>query len=503
MYRFPWCVIVFFLVLILLSQHALAAGWNTAGYGWARTNSTGEPLFYTLYRRWEHETGGTTFCQPVTDGSTLFIGTDEGDLIALDTLTGHRRWKFETDPRSRIRMTPAVDFGTVYFGTMDGTVYAVDVSSGALRWRFAGAGWINGSPVVANGFLYVSCYDGRIYSISLQGKEEWVHNTEGEFISSPLVLAGDVIIYGTMNGNVIALDAKTGAIRWKQATSGWVSGVAYDPARARLIVTSAGPKTGGIYSLRLSTGEVVWRYRSPGNNYWSAPALTDSSVWAGNLGSLVSVSLDTGSAEWIASVESVYVRIKGQKREFYPSVRTPVVGKAGGYVLCTFEVDAPARILHILDGGRVSGRWELTAVPSGPPIFSDGSLYFATTKGTVQAWTGLKVVTAGKSLEFGDLPPVIIEGSAFVPVRVFADGTGASVAWDPETRTATLQHGPMTVRLSPECSDVLVNGELRKCAPAPRIMNGRLYAPVRFLAENLLLMRVSWDPLTLTVILSQ
>src|SRR5215831_7425402 len=59
------------------------------------------------------------------------------------------KWKFTA--AGPIVSTPAVSGGSVYFGSSDHNVYALDAHSGALRWKFATKGRVTASPAVAGG----------------------------------------------------------------------------------------------------------------------------------------------------------------------------------------------------------------------------------------------------------------------------------------------------------------------------------------------------------------
>ncbi|MFB3896690.1 MAG: PQQ-binding-like beta-propeller repeat protein [bacterium] len=62
------------------------------------------------------------FSSPVISGKTVYIGSSDGYLYAIDILTGNVVWKQDFD--SPIVSTPAIAGNTVYVVTIDGTVYA-------------------------------------------------------------------------------------------------------------------------------------------------------------------------------------------------------------------------------------------------------------------------------------------------------------------------------------------------------------------------------------------
>jgi len=54
---------------------------------------------------------------------------------------------------------------TVYIGSNDGNIYAVDTGTGSERWHIATGDKVTGSPVLADGTLYVGSCDGKLYAI--------------------------------------------------------------------------------------------------------------------------------------------------------------------------------------------------------------------------------------------------------------------------------------------------------------------------------------------------
>ena len=75
--------------------------------------------------------------------------SDGGQAVIL----GRKLWEFETG--SAIESSPAIGAnGTVYVGSDDGWLYAVNGSTGTKIWEFETGGWINSSPAIgANGTI--------------------------------------------------------------------------------------------------------------------------------------------------------------------------------------------------------------------------------------------------------------------------------------------------------------------------------------------------------------
>jgi outer membrane protein assembly factor BamB len=54
-------------------------------------------------------------------------------------------------------------------GSDDGNVYALDAATGAQLWTFTTGNVVGSSPAVANGVVYVGSQDGKLYAFDLAG----------------------------------------------------------------------------------------------------------------------------------------------------------------------------------------------------------------------------------------------------------------------------------------------------------------------------------------------
>jgi len=64
-----------------------------------------------------------------------------------------------------ISSSPALADNTIYIGSDDGKLYALDADNGAMLWEFQTGDKIISSPAVADGVVYVGSYDGTLYAI--------------------------------------------------------------------------------------------------------------------------------------------------------------------------------------------------------------------------------------------------------------------------------------------------------------------------------------------------
>ena len=80
-------------------------------------------------------------------GRAVFVGAQDGLLLAVDAASGEERWRVELGPGSVANLPlPAVADGVVYAGGGEGILLAVDAASGQERWRLAVGGEAIGAP---------------------------------------------------------------------------------------------------------------------------------------------------------------------------------------------------------------------------------------------------------------------------------------------------------------------------------------------------------------------
>jgi outer membrane protein assembly factor BamB len=59
--------------------------------------------------------------------------------------------------------------GTVYIGSHDKSLYAVDAATGSQQWQFDTSRWVYSSPAVVDGTVYVGDDNGSLYAVEEKG----------------------------------------------------------------------------------------------------------------------------------------------------------------------------------------------------------------------------------------------------------------------------------------------------------------------------------------------
>ena len=97
--------------------------------------------------------------------------------------------------------------------------------------------------------------------------------------------------------------------------------------------------------------------------------------------------------------------------------------------------------------------------------------------------------------------PFIENGRVMVPVRGVGDALNAVTTWDEGAKKATIERYGRKVELTEGSDIALVNGAEKKLDAPAKIVNNRIYVPLRFISEAFFA-KVSWYDYTKTVVIS-
>jgi outer membrane protein assembly factor BamB len=281
--------------------------------------------------KWKFKTDSRVSSSPaVVDGVVYFVSYD-GNFYAVDAATGKAKWKFATqgerrfaarhihgaqpiaetmpDPFDFYLSSPAVENSTVYFGSGDGNVYALDASSGALKWKFKTGDVVHASPALADGMVFVGSWDSYFYALNAAtGKEKWrfktgadpdIHNQVG--IQSSAVVADGTVYFGCRDSNLYALDAKTGERKWAFNNKGsWVIGSPVVQDGKLYFSTS---DSGLFYALDARTGAPLFSLKFIWPMF-SSPTIAGNTLYIGSHeGKLIAIDLTSQKPAWTFQTE--------------------------------------------------------------------------------------------------------------------------------------------------------------------------------------------------------
>lgn len=222
--------------------------------------------------------------QPSLAGGAVFIGSHNGEVLALDRATGCERWRYQA--RAEVRTGVVIEpwqsgdgkaDPLAFFGDLAGNIYAVRAFTGEQVWKLRAdshnAALITATPALHDGTLFVT-----------------VSSLEESSSADPAYQCC------TFRGSVLALDARTGKEKWRT----WMVGepqrrmsesgrVEYGPsgvavwntpaidARRGLIYFATGdnytqPATDlsdAIIALDMATGQIKWAHQAIKGDAWN------------------------------------------------------------------------------------------------------------------------------------------------------------------------------------------------------------------------------------------
>lgn len=153
--------------------------------------------------------------QAIVYGGKIFVGTEMGNLIAIDARTGSRAWVYRVG--SPILNSVAAGSGRVYFGAMDGAAYALDAATGQLIWKTQLSPWIGFStaPVVADGKVMLGGRDSVFYALEpATGSVLWKRDVGAPILQTAAWDNGRAF-FGAMDMRVYAINSADGSLAWR------------------------------------------------------------------------------------------------------------------------------------------------------------------------------------------------------------------------------------------------------------------------------------------------
>lgn len=407
----------------------------------------------------------SVFGQPTIADGRVYVGSDTGEVFALNAATGCVHWTYKADAGVRTAITVAKVGDTrqaAFFGDVRGKVYAVDAATGAELWKAIAethpAAKLTGAPV---------WFEDRLY-VPVSSSEEGMGG-------------GANYACCTFRGSVVALAAASGREIWKT----YVIQDEPKPTGAKPNgVAKMGPSGAGIWSPPTIDAKRRRLYVATGDAY-SEPA--DKATDA-----VVALDLDTGKIQWIAQDTEGDVWIAacmgaqkpdncGPDHDFGSS---PMLVNAAGKDLLVVGQKSGNVWAHDPDTGAVVWRSPLVANTTefGGKIVWGGSAdaeraYFGLGPGGIAAVQ----LRDGEKQWFTELPPaqgmerhVGHEGPlTSVPGLVF------SGSWDGVLRVLSAQDGRVLWSFNTARDFPTVNGVSAKGgsmgAPGPVVAGGMLF----------------------------
>lgn len=174
------------------------------------------------------------FSTPAVAGDQVFVGSCNGVFHAIDRETGRARWTYEAirDGRpgghAEFHGRALVTDELVITSTDDrapggfGHIYALERTSGRPRWKIRVERGVMSDILRSGSRLYAFTLGDELLCLDLDtGRLNWTQRVSAAVdetrsaVMTP-VLSDGVVYAGGQAGTVVAIDALTGQVRWRQ-----------------------------------------------------------------------------------------------------------------------------------------------------------------------------------------------------------------------------------------------------------------------------------------------
>lgn len=350
-----------------------------------------------------------------------------GNLALSDTPT--RIWTASipgTSKRERLAAAPVVGGGMLYVVDTNGAVQAFDAETGAKRWTYQTdlekdlrSTSFGGGVTYFDGNVYATSGAGDVVKLDAKtGAEVWRKRPAGPLRGSPTV-AFNAVYAMTQDNQIFSLATDDGRILWQDAAASGESGVfgVAAPAAGQGTVI-AGYSTGEIVAYRYENGRTLWSDALARTSISTSvstltdvdadPIIDNGQVYAlGQGGRMAAYELVTGQRIWELSLAGI---------------STPVV--AGQWI---FTLTDDARLLAIArTSGKVKWITQLQRFKNEKsrknqifwtgPVLAGNKLWIANTRGELNSVD----VTTGEATEFTkfnsgiSLPPIVANKTLYI-----------------------------------------------------------------------------------------
>jgi len=198
---------------------------------------------------------------PVASGDTLFIGSFDKNMYALNINDGTEKWHFPT--QGAIISTPVIKDGVVYFGSFDRYFYAVNAQTGQQIWKSPEPAekWFWANPVLVGNTIYAPDIDGNVYTFNTSNGVMNTIAISASPISAAPVLIGSNLFLASEDSNLWTLNTSNNTVKMfteKPLSSNKKK--IYAPLSTDGTIIYAITTDNELFAINSDTGVVLWNF---------------------------------------------------------------------------------------------------------------------------------------------------------------------------------------------------------------------------------------------------
>jgi outer membrane protein assembly factor BamB len=265
---------------------------------------------------WYESVEGTIEGAAKAGPDRVYVGTSAQALFAIDPKLQAQRnvWRYDTGDRVSGPPGLSANGATVYIGTYDKSLHAVNSADGQGQWKREIPAETRQEPLAAEGLIIVACIDGTILGLKGPRPEDEAWRFRMDATPGAMTLSDGVLYVSGSDPAVYAIDPKRGTRLWRQKMTSAITGRL---VRIGGTVCAAG-REGMVSFLDASSGESQWTFDASGPVQGGLSAAGSLLLFGSDDQSLYAFDLTLRSLAW-------KMKIKGKIRV------APAVGKGAAY----------------------------------------------------------------------------------------------------------------------------------------------------------------------------
>ncbi len=269
-----------------------------------RTGVSSSSLSKNPHFRWVLEIG-PLIASPVADNDVVYASTITGRVFAIQI--HQRQIKWHSNIGSPIVSTPLIQNNVLITATFDSwiretkflgknLVLALDANTGEQIWELETDGEVFSSPVIAQDLIIVGTMNKNLQAMDMFGNLKWTFKTQGEVWSSPS-FNGDLIFAGSDDGYLYCLNMD-GGLQWKTKLNGKIRSSSPCLSEDNPNMMFIGTQNGAMYCLNQLDGSVRWENQITKPISSSPATLKDRVFFAASDQKIYCFDCDTGMKAW-------------------------------------------------------------------------------------------------------------------------------------------------------------------------------------------------------------
>jgi len=307
-------------------------------------------------------------------------------------------------------------------------------------WEFQDQSDVGSGMAVGKGLAVAANTNGDLYALDLKtGKKRWSFNTGGKIYSTPAI-SGNYVVVGSSDGHIYCVGLNDGKLIWKLATEKAVLGSPVIENQVAYI----GGSDGHFRALDIRTGKLLWDFAEVKGFVVTRPLIYQGKIFFGCWGhDFYALDQKSGKLAWKWNNGNA-------NRMFSPAACYPVASNGRVFIV------APDRFMTAFDAatGKVVWRQQMKEgrVRESMGLSKDGSLVYVKTMdgqlfGVSTKADSLQVgLTTELKLPYELSPSEIVESNGMIYVP---SNSGLATAIDRKTGKVVWQYKSSNALVNP------------------------------------------------------